>query len=1452
MKRKLLFALISLMIGGGNLWAQTDVTSTYIQNADFEGDYQRFLDINSDRGVEKPVGWSVEWSQTATNDQNGMTYVGSMNQDGQNWTAHGGSKAYFTRMRWANATLNLRQTMSNLRPGSYTLSFYATAYSSTSGATGGNASVSVAGQSQTITVGSNAAANWTAYSVSFTITASNPYATIEVTAARTADNFKFGIDDFTLIYDGSSYYTTILENAQSLYDSNYDWAEGADDLNAAITAATGKSTIEEKNAAIVALETAMATFKETNTVDMTAKINNPNFDSNISGWTTTGGDGNAFQRQTSAQTNFDGGFLEKWRNGWNGGYNQKNFDVYQTLSSLPNGEYTIKAAIIAVMQGDKEAFAQNKTAYTNKKHGGPYYIDDEKGVWLYGTSGETTAKAWANTKNSSFDGDGAEYKTATISVTNGSLTIGFKGIGSADGGTALGTYANWIACDNWTLSYFGFDPSTLKAQISGLKDDVQAIIDGNEVPTAVKTSLQNTLDNLVETPETKTILDAAVSALENAIAAANATKTPYAAAKALITFVTAEMNNSTGTKTGIEAAINTATTNIETRTEVADLEEDYNTLESARQTYVTSGAQPTADHVFDYTFKIADAAVTGTGWSATGTASGQQYTEAPDNRYFDCGWNTSLNKNQEVASLPAGYYTMKAATRAKASEVTSANIYVNQTRTELNRSTDNHRDGSTGGELGNGWGWTEVDFELRAAGNVTVGFYAQTTGQGWAGADDFHLYYKGNAVDDDTAEALIATVVSGKMNSTVADAQASALSTFESAQTIENYAALETAIAAASASKNAYTQLKAELDKVPGGLGTTNVYTADSYAAQYTDVLTAYTEETISTDDANAYAYGERVTGAMPAIMLSSWKVGETAALTDGSLYMNTWSTEGNSDGSEMTTPFYEYWIADANALAAKTFTATVEGLTSGTNYLVTAKVRVRQQNEQEKADDDVTIQINDGEVVNAADGTQSSVRTEMYYKTVRATGTADGEGKLAIKVVVKDGNHVSWLAFKDVHYSEVTTPTEEHKTALNNAISEAEAKTIGFEAGEYATYTNIDARKVLAAAKAIDFEVNTDYEVVAATNALTSATWTVNAVEVNAVSDELFNGTEYGAAGWTRDVTWNNVSGGSYSIPAGTMTYGDVAYHEMPLKGNTVYKLTFGHRRWDNNNADNGGQVSVLNSNNQGLDLTAYAGTSQQSLQSGDYYFRTGAAGNYTFTVTAASGRLTFGNVIIKKATDGDLLLEDTETDAPANGYYQTMSTTRTLKGGQWNGFSLPFSLTADQLAASALNGAMIKQFASADENVITMEDATAIVAGEPYLVKPTSDIENPTFDGVTVSNPEEIVEGTGDYTFQAHLYNTSLATDGSVAYVSTTDSSIKKLTSGSIKGMRAIFNIPVVNNVKALTIRFGGDADGIMTIENGQVTIDNSEIFNLAGQRVNKAQKGIYIVNGKKVLVK
>ncbi|MBR5919133.1 MAG: hypothetical protein IKZ83_04460, partial [Prevotella sp.] len=49
-----------------------------------------------------------------------------------------------------------------------------------------------------------------------------------------------------------------------------------------------------------------------------------------------------------------------------------------------------------------------------------------------------------------------------------------------------------------------------------------------------------------------------------------------------------------------------------------------------------------------------------------------------------------------------------------------------------------------------------------------------------------------------------------------------------------------------------------------------------------------------------------------------------------------------------------------------------------------------------------------------------------------------------------------------------------------------------------------------------------------------------------------------------------------------------------------------------------------------------------------------------------------------------------------------------------------------------------------------------------------------------------------------------------------------------------------------------FGGEVTGVEAIDNGQLTIDYSPVYNLQGQRVNKAQKGVYIQNGKKVVLK
>lgn len=61
-----------------------------------------------------------------------------------------------------------------------------------------------------------------------------------------------------------------------------------------------------------------------------------------------------------------------------------------------------------------------------------------------------------------------------------------------------------------------------------------------------------------------------------------------------------------------------------------------------------------------------------------------------------------------------------------------------------------------------------------------------------------------------------------------------------------------------------------------------------------------------------------------------------------------------------------------------------------------------------------------------------------------------------------------------------------------------------------------------------------------------------------------------------------------------------------------------------------------------------------------------------------------------------------------------------------------------------------------------------------------------------------------------------------------------------------KAYLTLPASSDVKSLQIRFGGE-DAIQTVKAGN---EQNVIFDLAGRRVQQAQKGVYIVNGRKVI--
>lgn len=199
-----------------------------------------------------------------------------------------------------------------------------------------------------------------------------------------------------------------------------------------------------------------------------------------------------------------------------------------------------------------------------------------------------------------------------------------------------------------------------------------------------------------------------------------------------------------------------------------------------------------------------------------------------------------------------------------------------------------------------------------------------------------------------------------------------------------------------------------------------------------------------------------------------------------------------------------------------------------------------------------------------------------------------------------------------------------------------------------------------------------------------------------------------------------------------------------------------------------------------------------------------------------------------------------------------ETVNTTltRTLVANKWNTFCVPFET---EIAGTALEGATVKSIGTVVGNVINLEDAAKIEAGVPYLVMPTTEsIVNPTFKNVTISVTTPIEKGNDEYKFVG-TYSPKPITDGDFGKIwgVTAEGKLAKINANTtMKGLRAYFVFPT--SAAAAKLNFDGETTGINNIETNAAV--NSKVYNLNGQYVgnslNGLKKGIYVVNGKKVI--
>ena len=258
---------------------------------------------------------------------------------------------------------------------------------------------------------------------------------------------------------------------------------------------------------------------------------------------------------------------------------------------------------------------------------------------------------------------------------------------------------------------------------------------------------------------------------------------------------------------------------------------------------------------------------------------------------------------------------------------------------------------------------------------------------------------------------------------------------------------------------------------------------------------------------------------------------------------------------------------------------------------------------------------------------------------------------------------------------------------------------------------------------------------------------------------------------------------------------------------------------------------------------------------------------GNYGNDNVSASGYnkvYLYKKHVIKEFSD----TEDLATSLPTSPLAeQTVTLDRYLYSG-WNTFCVPFALTQTQLEEAYGSGAVAKYLSDVTTGAegvtlhFTPEAEGGIKANKAYLLYLTADVTKPkTFSGVTLQPAGKctttVRADNGYYTFQGILAPTTLATNDTQYFLNSAGTAfvLPRADSNPMKATRAYIIVPTpAGSAQGRQYRF--DFNGTTTgIDNVNISglEDGGAWYTISGIRVNRpAAKGVYIHNGRKVIVK
>ena len=238
------------------------------------------------------------------------------------------------------------------------------------------------------------------------------------------------------------------------------------------------------------------------------------------------------------------------------------------------------------------------------------------------------------------------------------------------------------------------------------------------------------------------------------------------------------------------------------------------------------------------------------------------------------------------------------------------------------------------------------------------------------------------------------------------------------------------------------------------------------------------------------------------------------------------------------------------------------------------------------------------------------------------------------------------------------------------------------------------------------------------------------------------------------------------------------------------------------------------------------------------------------------------------------------------AEGHVAQVKIARKMVANRWTTCVLPFSLNRQQVdaifgpaySATAKEGTQILYFDHIEGNkaYFVRHAYNTIVAGKPFLIKPTKNVESintadvTDYPYVTIENttPDAWCESNG-YVWTSS-YNTMNIVKNDY-FIGASDGKFKAYSaaSGTVKGFRGFLKAnlpagakPVMLSISTSSITDGNDGEttgieDLIITTDGELMPANSRVYNINGQLVSEdassfqsLPSGIYIINGKKYI--